>query len=344
MFVLALLLGCRKNDEPLADLPNYRGEWLLPLVQGDAALVQLSQLQELPLSVALNSGEFGFPAGTYPVVPPIALPFIGPFDIEVADFLVVMEVSTMDVTIEFNNPFPIPINEGTRIVLRNEPLPFDPGNIILNVPVTPQLAPGGSFTYNSTVTNIAITDTLYLYLEDFSSPGGTNVTFEPEASTIDITLARIEVDRMEVLTGRSFERMDSLEINIDAALQDQTDIATGEIIVYADNGLPLEAFFQCYLYDAEGVLLDSLFEERLIVEGGTTDATGATTTTVTTTDTIPIDAVILDRFLRSTKAVISYGVSTAGYPGPSVSANAVAALRLQLVGDIRLNVAYSDIE
>ena len=343
ILLLGSLSGCRRGDDLLADLPPYHGEWLLPLVQGDASLIQLSQLRSLPLSATVNSAEFGLPSGTYPFVPPIDLPFVGPFPIAIAEYLVVMEVNTTDVTVRLNNPFPIPIGAGTRVVLRNTPVPGVTGNVVLDVPITPQLEANSTFEYVGAATSIEITDTLYLFLEQFNSPGGTNVTFEPTSSSIDIVLSRIEVARMEISTGRSFEREDSLSLSIEQDLQDETDIASGNIVFYADNGLPIEAFFQGYMYDAAGTLLDSLFDSPFVVQAGVTDPTGATTQITTSSDTIPIDPATLDGFLRSSKVVLRYGVSTMDQPGTSVSANSTAALRLQLVGDIRLNVDYDDL-
>lgn len=343
---LALLFtwSCSKDPDPFEDLPNYSGEWLLPLVQGDASLLQLSQLQSIPLSTTISSTEIGFEAGPYDQIPAFSLPSVGPFPIAVWEYLDVMEIGISEVTVRLTNPFPITLNSGTRLILRNEANTTDPNNVVLDVAMEPDLAPGGVYESTTEVQNVEVTDTLYAYLVQISSPGGTNVLFDGSDAELDLTLSQVLVNRLSVDAGIAYERRDSLFLEIDASAQNDTDAATGYIMVYADNGLPVNTSFQGYLYDQSNVLVDSLFDTPFIIQGGQTDATGATTSMITSSDTIPIDAPTLAGFLRSNKIELVYGVNTLGYPGPTVSANSQASLRLQLVGDLRLNIAYSDFE
>lgn len=343
--LLAIALwGCKKDTEPFDELEPYRGHWLLPLVQSDVSLVQLSQLQVIPLEAEVQSLDFDYPAGVYPAVPPFSLPAIGPYPIAVAEFLDVMEIASADVSVHLENPFPLTISSGTRLVLRNAPNINDPGNIVLDIAIQPDLAPSSAFDHNGIVSDVDVTDTLYLYLQDFHTPGGSNLVFDGSTAHISIDLSHVQVQRLAVDTNIEFQRTDSVELSIDSELADDTAVATGHIYIYADNGLPVNAFFQCYLYDAGGVLIDSLFNDPFAIEGGQTDLSGATLVTTTSVDTIAVTPARLGTFLRSAKAELAYGVNTMGHPGPVVAANAAASLRIQLVGDLRLNIAYSEFE
>ncbi len=344
VLVLLFTWSCSKDPDPFEDLPNYTGEWLLPLVQGDASLLQLSQLQAIHLSATIGSGDLGYLPGPYDEIPPFSVPSIGPIPIPVWEYLDVMEIGLSEVTVRLNNPFPITINSGTRLVLRNEANTSDPNNVVLDIAMDPDLVAGGQYESTTEVQNVDVTDTLYAYLEQLSSPGGTDLVFDGSDAILEVTLSQVLVDRLAVDAGISFERCDSLALEIDASLQNDTNMATGYIMVYADNGLPVNALFQGYLYDEADVLLDSLFDTPFEILGGQTDATGATTSMITSSDTIPVDAPTLAGFLRSRKIELVYGVNTLGYPGPSVSANADASLRLQVVGDLRMNISYSDFE
>jgi hypothetical protein len=343
---LALLFtwSCSKDPDTFDDLPNNNGEWLLPLVQGDASLLQLSQLQVIPLTATINSSDLGFEPGPYDEIPAFSVPSVGPFPIAVWEYLEVMEIGISEVTVRLNNPFPITISSGTRLVLRNEANTSDPNNVVLDIAIDPDLVPGGQYESTTEVQNVDVTDTLYAYFEQLSSPGGTDLVFDGSDAVLEVTLSQVLVDRLSVDAGISFERRDSLALEIDTSLQNDTDAVAGHIVVYADNGLPVNASFQGYLYDDADVLVDSLFDAPFEIMGGQTDPTGATTSMITSSDTIPVDASTLAGFLRSRKIELVYGVNTLGYPGPSVSANADASLRLQLVGDLRLNISYSDFE
>ena len=115
-------------------------------------------------------------------------------------------------------------------------------------------------------------------------------------------------------------------------------------MIYAENGLPVQGSIQLYLYDAVGTLVDSLFNEPFVLEGGQTNEQGNTTQVSPVSDTVFVNTERLERWRYGRSATFVVNANTNGYPGAFVSADAAAKLHLQVVGDMRLNVSYSSFE
>lgn len=336
--------GCRKepNDSLLDDLPPYHGAWLLPLVKGDVSMQQIADVQHVELAADLAPDSIGFPSGTYTDVPPIALPPLGPFPVEVADFLYDIEAEVTDLVVTVTNNFPVPMGAGTSIELRNAPDRTDPATLLFDATFSSDLQPGQTFTATLSNEHVLVRDVLYIYVVGFNSPGGHNVTFSNASVPITLTMDIRSVDRVRIRTHEAFTTTDTFDIRIGDDLDGHTDAATGHVTVYADNGLPINSDVQLYFFDGAGVLLDSLFHDTFNIPGGQTDVNGHTTSISSVNDTVPVNADRLERLLDCRTGVIRFNVNTEGYQGPFVAADAAAALHLQLVGDLKLNIDFDE--
>lgn len=326
----------------LDDLPPYRGSWLLPLVKGDVNMQQIADVQHVELAADLAPDTIGYPAATYPVVPPIALPPLGPFPVEVADFLYDIQADVTDLAVTVTNHFPVPMGAGTSIELRNAPDRSDPATLLFAATFAQQLDPGETFTATLSNEHVLVRDRLYIYVVNFNSPGGTNVTFSNASVPITLTMDIRSIDLVRIRTNEEFVTSDTFDIRIGDDLDGHTDAAAGHVTVYADNGLPVNSSVQLYFYDGAGVLLDSLFHDTFLVPGGQTDVNGHTAQISSVNDTVPVDQDRLERLLDCRTGVLKFNVNTNGYQGPFVAADAAANLHLQLVGDLKLNIDFDE--
>ncbi|HEX2616424.1 MAG TPA: hypothetical protein VHL57_02720, partial [Flavobacteriales bacterium] len=222
-----LFAACRKevNDSILDDLPPYHGAWLLPLVKGDVSMQQIADLQHVELSTDLISDTLGFPPGTYPVVPALALPPLGPFPVEVADFLYDIEAEITDLHVSVTNNFPIAIGAGTRIELRNAPDPNDPTALLFAATFTQDLLPGQTFAAALSNADVLVRDILYIYVVGLNSPGGTNVTFGAVSMPITLSMDIRSVHVVRIRTGEEFTTTDTFDIRIGDDLNGNTGAA-----------------------------------------------------------------------------------------------------------------------
>lgn len=339
-----VLASCRRDGDLWGDLAPYQGEWLLPLVRSEISLQQLSKLQRIRLSTELAPDSLGMEEGSTVDITPLHVPRIGPFPLEVASFLVEVQARIGELEVLIENGFPIDISAGTLVELRNVPDPDLPSALLYSVALPHDLRSGGTYTASLASAHVVVYDTLFVYLKDVRSPGGTNITVEPSSLRISLTIDLRSVDLFRARTNEYFGVRDSFALNIADDLDGRTDLASGHLALYADNGLPVQGDLQLFLYDASGTLLDSLFRSPFPLMGGRTDPSGRTIFTASTSDTLAVNEARMERWRDCRSAVVALQVNTAGYPGTSVEADGEAMLKLQLVGDLRLNIAYTRLE
>jgi hypothetical protein len=340
--LMALGAGC-SDDELLEELDPYQGEWLLPLVHSDVSLEEVSDLDRFSREASVSADDLGLPSGTPVPVPPFVLPLVGPIPVEVASY--VHEVQAELASLEFRvvNGLPVALSAGTTFELRNAPDPNDPANLLFSAVMSTDLQPGGTYLTGATGSTISFFDTMYVFLRNVGSPGAPSVDATGASLTIGLTVDLERIALMRIYTNTLWASRDSFEVDLSGELDENTDAATGYLIVHADNGMPLQGSLQFYLYDAAGVRIDSLFDAPFVLDGGQTDAMGRTTAVAATVDSVAVNATRLEHWRDGRSASVVFSVNTNGYPGPYVSADSAAALRLQVVGDMRLNISYSSL-
>lgn len=334
--------GC-SDDELLEDLDPYQGEWLLPLVHSGVSLQEVSDLERFSRETSVSADALGLPSGTPVPVPPFVLPLVGPFPLEVASYVHAVQADLAVLELKVVNGLPVTLSANTAFELRSTPDPNDPLNLLFSAVMSTDLQPGGTYLTGATSSTLSFYDTMYVYLRNVGSPGAPWVDATGAYLTIGLTVDLDRIALMSVHTNTQWASRDSFEVDLSGELDDNTEAATGHLIVHADNGLPLQGALQLYLYDAAGVRIDSLFDAPFVLGGGQTDAMGHTTAVASTVDSVAVNATRLQHWRDGRSAAVVFSVNTDGYPGTYVSADSAAALRLQVVGDMRLNISYSSL-
>lgn len=342
--VLLVLLGTGcSNEEVLEDVDPYQGEWLLPIVHSDVSLQEVGDLERFSRETVVSAGELGLPGGTPIPVPPFTLPLIGPYALEVAPYVHEVQAQVAELELRVTNGLPIALSAGVVFDLRNTPDPNDPANLLFSVEMDTQLQAGGTFLTTTASSSITFFDTMYVYMRNVGSPGADWVDATGASLTIGMTVDISSVDLVRIHTNEGWASRDSFAMDLSGELDENPDAATGYLVIYADNGLPMQGTLQLYLYDALGVRIDSLFDAPYVLAGGQTDAMGQTTAVAATVDSVAVNAARLEAWRHGRSASVVFSVNTDDYPGPYVAADPTATLRLQVVGDMRLNISYSSL-
>lgn len=354
--IIALLLiavlglsACQKFSLNPKNQP-WNSEWLVPVLKTSFSLENLKSLQNSTVSFPLAPVSIGIPSIGMPInVPPFSINHVGPFAQPVADWLYKANLDSLRLTVTMQNMFPIIIDSSTRVVFRNDPDTNNAANILYSTVIGRDVQPNETFTLNVDVFNKSIEDTLYLYLDNFNSPGGNNITFNPQPSVITSTIKVIDVASMEVKTNHGFKFVDTLPtsfllgqgVNTGSSqsinLKGLDSIATGLVHAFVDNGMSLNIDLQVYVLDANYSKIDSFFTSRAVIAGGTNNVlTGDPTHIQTTDNTINLDKNKLGHLTQGSYYLFDFGMNSNGYTGAYVKMSRKAKVDLQLVGDLKI--------
>lgn len=345
--VLALLCAlagtsCKKDKPVLLD-----GEWLFPIAKGSFSLNSLSMFRHAGQHVELHAASLGLPEGTAVSSPGLYFEHLGPAEIPIADCIARIDIDTLSFSGTLTNNFPVTIAAGTRLVMRSSADTTTIDNIAGEATISQDLAPGTSFSFDVLVQNKTLGDRVYVYLEALRTPAFSKMVFSSNPTTLDISIDIVNASYAELFTGRECRSDDTTEFS--AGSNDQgtqgavSDTAiSGTISVFADNSLPASAHMQLYFLGADKrQVLDSLFGDGPFAIGsGHTKPAGAPDLTFSDVAKVPVSHKKLERIRQASFVANRLVLNTSGQAGGTVSLNRDATLRLQLTGDLRLNIRF----
>ncbi len=329
---------------------ELEGDWLFPIAKGDLSINSLNSLKNLEYHIQIPAQSISQPVNIPVSSPGLQLQHVGPFPVQITDWLHRLDVDTLEFSGNLNNFFPVPIGAGTKVVMRTSADTSGTTNIAgtANIPAT--VLPGGLFSFDIKVLNKQLGDSVFFFLEEFNSPPYNNVVFSTTATQLNITLKVITASYAAIYTNKTFSSIDTTEFS--AGSDDQlgvhtsgtlSDTATsGNINVFADNGLPANTIVQLYfLNSTKTQILDSLFvPESFTIAGGRTDGAGNATYVAPNSTKVPISRRKLDNIKQAAYVISNFRFNTIGFTGPYVSINRKPALTIQLTGDLKLNIRF----
>ena len=347
--LISLTLSCQKFSLDPKKQP-WSSEWLVPVLKTSFSLENLKSLQNSTVSFPLAPIDIGVPNIGFPInLPPIYVRHIGPFAQPVADWLYKANLDSLRLSVTMQNIFPVIIDSSTKVVFRNDPDTNNLGNILYSTVIGHDIMPNETFTVDLNVYKKSIEDTLYLYLDDFNSPGGNNITFNPQPSIITSTINVIDVASMEIKTNHGFRFTDTLPTSFllgqgvntgsgqSVDLKGLDSIATGLVHAYVDNGMSLNLDMQVYILDANYIKIDSFFNKRANIVGGSNNINSGDPVHISTTDNpINLDKTKLGHLSQGSYYLFDFGMNTNSYPGSHIKLSRNAKMELQLVGDVKI--------
>jgi hypothetical protein len=345
LLLMLAAASCKKETST-----ELEGSWLFPIAKGALSLNSLSSLKNLKYHINIPAQSISQPVNIPVSSPGLRLAHVGPFPVQITDWLHRLDVDTLGFSGTLNNVFPIPIGAGTSVVMRTSRDTSGSGNIAGAAVINSNVPPGGQFSFDIQVLKKTLTDSVFFFLENFNSPPYSNVTFTTSATQLDITLHVLTASYVEIYTNRSYVSRDTTDFSAGSgdltsshssgSLAD-TGIA-GIINVFADNGLPSNSSIQIYFLDnSKARILDSLFfPTSFTVERGRTDGAGNPSYIASTSVKVPVSKLKLDNIKQAAFVISQFQFNTMNTPGPWVSANRNPSLAIQLTGDLKLNIRF----
>ncbi len=335
--VMMLFTACSKYNTNLDELPTWNSDWLLPLVKGQVSFENIKELNDSKIVFDIPALDIGYANIGLANVPPLSIANVGPYKQALSSWLHLVNFDSLQIQLTFTNRFPITIAAGTKFSFRRTADPNDPTNLIYQHTLPKDLTPAETYSFDVIVNNNFLGDTLYQFLEQFSSPGGNNVYFAGNKSTLKVDVKIIDINRVELYAGKSLVETDT--IDIDFSKEDTgTDTASyGKVNFFVENALPVNFGIQIYFLDPVNLkITDSLLNNPLNILGCNTNATGDPTGSIDAKTSISINTARIEEIKKSRKAIISYKLNTLGYPPPYVVLSDKTYLKLQITGDLHL--------
>lgn len=341
---IVFLFACKKNATT-----DLRGDWLFPIAKGSISLNSLAELKNLQYHLDVPALSIGQPLGVPVSSPGLNINHVGPFGVEITNWIHRIDVDSLEFSGKLNNLFPVPIGAGTRVTMRTSRDTTGIANIAGVTTILSNVLPGANFSFDIKVTNKSLGDSVYFFLENFTSPAYSNVTFTANTTTLDITLKVITASFIEIYTNRTFSSVDTA--GFDPGDADQTGSSSGGVLsdtsttgvinVFMDNTMPTNVNTQLYFLDASHThITDSLFVSSLDISGILTNAAGDPLNTISTINKIPVTRKKIDNIKQSRYVVSRFLFNTIGYSGLYVAANRTPKLNIQFTGDLNMHIRF----
>jgi hypothetical protein len=335
--------SCKKEKDASLD-----GAWLFPIAKGDLSMNSLSELKNLDYNIDIPAFSIGQPVN-FPVSSPgLHLKYVGPFGVQITDWLKRIDIDSLEFLGSLNNFFPIPIGAGTKITMRTS-RDTSASDIAGYAIIPADVPPGGLFSFDIQVTKKSLTDSVFFFLDDFNSPAYSNVVFTTAPTMLNIRLKVLTADYTEIYTNRNFFSIDTsafsagskdnLSSGSGGAVSDTG--VSGTINVFLDNSLPANVLAQLYFLDASKTqILDSLFTPNLKTAGTGTDNAGNPLNIISSVTRVPVSRGKVERMKHAAYVVSRFNFNTFGFLGAYVSINRQAMLKVQFSGDLDINIKF----
>jgi hypothetical protein len=191
-----------------------------------------------------------------------------------------------------------------------------------------------------TVKGNEVGETIYAFIENFSTSGGNNLTIPSTPMVVKTNFKLIDISTIELNEGHRLTSIDTIGIVID--LQDENDYnetaTAGIATLYFDNALPVNQGFQGYFLRNNQVV-DSLLLNPVDIEHCANDIQGNPLSVKSSTSTTTLSWERLNNLSTCDKLVIHHLISTEGNSNTSIVANETASLKVQLVLDLKINLS-----
>ncbi len=341
-WIVLFVSSCTKTD--FKELPTWNADWLLPLAHLKTSFETIKVLSKTKTTIQVPALDIGFISNSNVNVPPLSFSKVGPYKIPLSSWINTVHFDSLKINLSFTNIFPITISSGTKFSFRRTPDVNATDNIIYQYVASNNIATNESIQFNVAILNDFMTDTVYFYLEQFTSPGASNVVFSDQPCVIQIELDIIDLNKVTLYANKSAVEIDTVKIDFSKEEAPVDSTNKGIVHFYVDNGLPINFGIQLYFLDsATNQVSDSLMSPPFDIKGGQMDAGGSPMNVISQKSSMVISTDRLNRIKRANRAIFSFKINTQGYPPPYVLMNDNAYLKLQITGDLHLSIQLNSL-
>ncbi len=333
-----LFASCTKYNTDLKEMPSWNSDWLLPLVKGKVSFENLKELSNSKIYYDIPSLDIGYTNGIGINVPPLQIANVGPYRQGLSNWLHQVHFDSLEIKLTFTNSFPITVSAGTKFSFRRTADPNDPTNLIYQHTLPNDIAPQQSYSFDVKVVNNYLSDTIFQFLEQFTSPGANNVSFSNNSSRLQVEVKIIDIDHVEMFAGKSLQERDTVDIDFGSEDTGTDTSSYGKVNFFVDNAIPIHFGIQVYFLDPQSsLIIDSLLDNSFDIAGCNTNASGDPLNINSAKTSISITTKRIEKIKQARKAVIAYSINTLGYPPPYVLMSDQTYLKMQLTGDLHLS-------
>jgi len=334
---MVLLASCNKD----INLDKWDPQMLMPIVKASATVENVADLRDRSFVQQIPALDIGYTTGVQVNVPPTQRAFVGPYAYTLSDYFNSVQVDSAVFSVELTNSFPISISSGTRIVFRSSPETASRSNIVYEYVLAQDVPAGGTYSkFTDILINRTITSRIFLFLEDFKSPGGEDVIFGSQPSEVRFEIKFLSVFKAGINTGREYTICDTTGMELAGAVTNFSDsTADGTLKLFINSSMPVNFTYQIYFFDeTKTELIDSLYHGDMVSPGCKADLSGVPYGSVEKKFEISISAERMRNLKRAKYMAYKFRGDTHGYTTPVVYIKGDCFLQMQLTGDIKLKV------
>lgn len=282
--VALLLQQCNPVND--FDSVTYRPGYLGPLAFSQLDPIEIAETSDKRSTYEVNPVELGIPGFAYNV--PLTIAPIGPIDFppeytELQDIFAAIAVNEVVFTITFTNNLPVTISAGTEIVGRDSAT----NNLMFRHILPNDVAPGASYEGQQQETNRTLTSDLAISVENFRTPGASNVTFQDVDWVVTVDLNVLDLDEVLLRGNETFKVEATNPFSFDFSDESAESNPEGTLSLFVTNNLPTQASITLALQDDQGNTIYNFFGgSPFQVTAPTIDANGVVTA--------PVDVDLLD--------------------------------------------------
>ena len=336
---MMILYSCSKYRFNQKSIPALETEWLIPLAKGQFGFEDIRELSNINSSYLIPAMDIGFVEGVQVNVPALDIPQVGPYKQALSDWIQAIQFDSLNIRLGFNNLFPIAIGQGTAFTFRNSADTNSNSNIIYSHTISQQINPTEQYSFDVVIGQNQVSDTIYIYLEHFKSPGGT-VTFATTPCQLSVELKVVDLKKVSLYPDKSLRSYDTIDVEWGEQEEDFEDtLSSARINIYMENAMPLNQYLQIYFLEPNSsVIYDSLFTAAINLSGCQTDQNGTPLNTTQSQSVVDISLNKIRRIRQCRQIVLNYDLNTLGYPQPLIHAGEQTFFKLQLSGDLKLHL------
>lgn len=270
VFIILTIFSCKPIDPEKID---WKPEVLGPVLKSNLEIYDFEELIFSNTAYEVEAGNLQIPGYApnipLPIVPPINGISLPSEYLRLSEFFNLVVIDSADIDINFNNVFPIPIEKGTKLTIKDSITK----ELIAEHLITRDVAPNENYEFDFLIFNKSVSQTLEIQIEEFYSPGGQNVTFDNETLIVNVEIEFVNIDWVEILNDVSYSDTSTTEIDFNS--DGSTDPFNGTLSLFLENNFPCDFRLQMDLYDDNDNFIYSFFgDEGVLVERGIVDPGG----------------------------------------------------------------------
>lgn len=340
LFVAVTIVACQQKkqiNEPVVS------QWLFPLIKGNLSMNDVTRLEGKVFQYTIQPSDIGFSTQTPINSPELFIDQIGPFAIPIDPIIHHLDIDSLEIALSFENLFPVTLDAGFMITLRQSRDTVSSQNIIWQQTFTQALQPNTTDSIQVHIHQAHLTDSIYFSIQQLHIDAFEQIVFD-DPINISCRIQKLRISELGLYSGKELHIQDTVSFNgndindlITQSEQWTDSTSNGHLNFYFDNGIPVCTAFQMYFLQNH-VVIDSLFDQGLLISGAGVDGSGNVNQILQQQNSIFLSTQKLKRIQPCNQLIYNFYLHTLQYSIPVVLLHPNNVMQLQIVGDFSLTL------